>query len=238
MSYVETKGVTERAEVQKGTTDVLTFWPADAGKLLTVTPGTQWVTILDPSGSELVARTQDDVTIAADKSLQFSKLWNEELQEDFIAVWEYEVGGAVRIERQRFDVVLCRLRCRVTESDLLEEYPDASDLLAGIGEADPSKFIRRAWSKLLSRIRAARNRPSLILDDARLIDPALQLALFYMTKALQREAGDVWAERWKHHLEAYDRAWSELGELKYDIDQDGLAGECETKRINRKVFTV
>lgn len=238
MSYVDAKGVSERPEVQKGTTDTLTFWPADAGKLIDAAPGSQWVTILDPGGSVLVERTQADVTIEVDKSITFTQLWNFELAEDFIAIWEYEVDGAARIERMRFDVVLCRLRCRVTESDLLEEYPDAADLLAGLGETDPVKFIRRAWARVLARIRAGRNRPSLILDDTRLKEPAIQLALHFMCKALQREAADVWSERYKFHRDEYDKAWKELGELKYDIDEDGLARQGETKRINRKTFTV
>lgn len=237
MPYVD-EGIDERLEVQLGTTDELKFFVKRDGAAVAPTALSAWVTILDPGGALKVARTQTGVTINGATVLFVQDWTGYELWEDYVADLEYSIAGRVYKERHFFDVVRCRLRCLVDESDVLEFYPDAEDHLQALKIADASRFIKRAWSEILNRIRAGKNRPSLILDTKRLIPVALHKSLEYMCLALFKELDDVWDKRRSIHEGKVKQAWADLGELKYDRTEDGLAGNNESKRINRRQWQV
>ena len=238
MSYID-QSIDMRAEVLQGAVDSLVYWAKSNGAPVTVDGGTAFVTVMDCTGSQIVARTA--ATIAANGRLSFSQMWTMaqwQLQEDCIALFEWAVSGVAFADRLYFDVVINKLLCPIDTSDLLEFYPDLESHLAAIGETDTTKFIKRAWSKLLNRIRSGHNRPSLILDKARLIEPAVELTLFLVCRALSRNPDDLWASRKSEHADDYKTAIAGLGELKYDRNEDGLAEQNEVKRINRRKWTV
>lgn len=246
MAYLE-QGIDQRLEVSQGLVDSLVYFAKANGQPVTVDPATAWVTIIDPGGSSKVARTQTGVVIAANGKITFSQTWTEALYErweDYTMLVEYAVSSVVYSDRVYFDVVKNKLPCLIDVSDLLDYYPDLEEHLKGINpgsdtsEATAAKLIKRAWSYLLDRIRSGKNRPSLILDRARLVNPAVAQALHLICDALSKEEGDVWDKRSEKHLKRYDKLVSGLGDLKYDSDEDGLAGEKETKQINRRIFTV
>lgn len=240
MSYLD-EGIDQRPEILFGAAaDSLVYYAKKDGAAQSIDANSAYVTIRDPGGTQKVARTQVGVTISGG-ALIFAQAWSSstyELWEDFQAVWEWTVGGVSYTDRQFFDVVRNKLPCLIDESDLLEQYPDAEEHLLSLKITDASRFIKRAWSRVLDRIRSGKNRPSLILDRSRLVNPALELATAFMCRALMKESGDIWAERMKEHFAEYRELVAGLGDLKYDIDQDGLAGEGEVKRINRRLFSV
>jgi hypothetical protein len=150
-----------------------------------------------------------------------------------VALFTYVSSGVTYSERVFFDVVKTKLLCQIDHNDLLEAYPDLETHLAAIGETDTTKFIRKAWSEILDRIRAGGNRPSLILEARRLSNAAIELSLSYVAQALEKDPGDLWNDRKKDHRANYTAAWNGLGELKYDITEDGLADTDEETRVNR-----
>jgi hypothetical protein len=238
MPYVD-QGIDQRPEVVQGATNALVYWAKDNGAPLSVDADSAFVTLKDNGGTTLLARTA--ATIAANGKLSISNEWvaaTWQLQEDACAVWEWAVSGVQYADRQFFDVVLKRLMCPIDTSDLLDEYPDLEKHLQAIGETDTTKFIKRAWSKILNRIRSGHNRPSLILDTSRLTDPAIEMSLYLACRALIREPDDVWSIRMRDHKEEYKVAIAAVGELKYDRNEDGVAEQGEVKRINRRKFTV
>lgn len=238
MAYVD-QGIDQRAEVLSGASDSLVYWAKADGAPVTVTPGTGFVTLIDNTGSEKVARAA--CSIAANGKLYVTRTWDLEtwlLQEDAVALFEWTTGGIAFADRLYFDVVKNKLLCPIDTSDLLDHYPDLEKHLAAIGETDTTKFIKRAWSTILNRIRSGHNRPSLILDRSRLFEPALELTLERVCRALSRNVDDVWAIRKADHASDYKAAWAGLGELKYDKDEDAIADKEEDKRINRRKMTV
>lgn len=238
MSYVD-QGIDQRAEVLSGASDSLVYWAKADGAPITVDPGTGYVTLLDNTGSEKVARAA--CSIASNGKLYVTRTWDVAtwlLQEDAVALFEWQVATVPYSDRLYFDVVKNKLLCPIDTSDLLDHYPDLEKHLAAIGETDTKKFIKRAWSTILNRIRSGHNRPSLILDRSRLYDPALELALARCCRALSRKPEDVWGVRKVDHIQDYKAAWAALGELKYDKNEDAVANEGENKRINRRKMTV
>lgn len=239
MSFVD-QGTDERAEVVQGAADVLVHWAKLNGAAVTVDPATAYVTLMDCTGSVQVARQL--ATIAANGKLSTpstvftTAAW--QLQEDAIALFEWQVGAVPYADRLYFDVVLNKLYCPIDTSHLLTLYPDLENHLTAIGETDTTKFIKRAWSKFLRRIRSGHNRPSLILDKVVLVEPVLELSLYLVCRALSRSPDDLWDHRMKAHQEDYKNAVATLGEVKYDRNEDGLAEQNEVKRINRRKFTV
>lgn len=246
MSYID-EGIDQRLEVAQGLTDSLVFYAKSNGQPVTVDPASAYVTILDPGGTEKVARTQTGVTIAANGKITFSQTWTEatyERWEDFQMLVEYTVSAIPFADRVYFDVVKNKLPCLIDMSDLLDYYADLELHLQSVNQGSDtsavtgSRLIKRAWSFLLDRIRSGKNRPSLILDRARLVNPAIAQALHLICDLLSKEEGDIWDKRQDKHLKRYDKLMAGLGDLKYDMDEDGLASEQETKQINRKLFTV
>lgn len=246
MSYAN-EGIDQRLEVLRGAADSLVYFAKANGKPQSVDANSAWVTILDAAGSEKVARTQTGVVIASGGRITFSQTWTEadyELWEDYVLIVEYQVSTAVSTDRAFFDVVKTKLPCLIDNSDLLDFYPDLEEHMKSLNQGSDTstdtiaRFIRAAWSQMLDRIRAGRNRPSLILDRARLVNPARRLALSLACEALSREEDDLWDKRAMKHEKAYDKLFIGLGELKYDKDEDGLASEEETKRVNRRKFSV
>lgn len=222
MSYVA-EGIDQRPEVlQTSATDSLVYYPkADGAPAGVITAA--FVTIRDPSGAEKVART---AAVIAGAKLSRSQAWPEgvyALDENYQAIWEWTVGGVTFTDRQYFDVVLNKLPCKVDTSDLEEIYPNILAHLQAIEQPDASRFIRRAWSELLDRIRSAGYRPSLIIDAVRLVNPAVHLSLHYTCNALAREATDIWTVRAKDHRKIFDSLFNGLGKLEYDHDEDGEA---------------
>lgn len=239
MAYVD-QGIDQRAEVLYGaTSDTLVYWAKNNGAPVTLDTSSGFVTLSDNGGAEKVARAA--CSQAANGKLYTTRAWASDvwqLQEDAIALFEWQVSGVTFQDRLYFDVVKNKLICPVDTSDLLDYYPDLEDHLAAIGETNTVKFIMRAWGKLLNRIRSGHNRPSLILDKSRLIEPAVELTLYLACRALSRVPEDLWAQRMHDHREDYKVAIAGLGELKYDRNEDGIAEQNEVKRINRRKFTV
>ena len=233
--------IDERAEVQQQHTDSLVYFVRKNGAPLAPDAGTAWVTVLDPFGRELVPRTQAGVSLAGAR-ITYTRTWNapdfELLWEDYILVVEWQESGVVRTDRLYFDVVRTKLTCPVTTEDILDLYPDAEEHMQGVLVAHAGKFIRRAWSQILDTIRSGHNRPSLILDRARLVNPTLHLAAELMCNALSKNPQDIWYSRAHSHRKKHEQMMAGLGELKYDRDEDGLASDEETKRMNRRRFQV
>lgn len=240
-SYTD-EGIDSRAEIQYGaTSDTLTYFAKANGAPQSIDALSAFVTILDPGGSTKVPRAQTGIVITAGGKLTFTQAWASatyELWEDFVAVWEWTVGSVPHVDRQFFDVVRNKMQCLIDESDILEQYPDAQQHLLSLGVANTSRFIKRAWSVLLDRIRSGKSRPSLILDRTRLINPAIEGATARMCRALSKETGDIWHERMIHHFREYNSLIAGLGDLKYDRDEDGLAADNDVKRMNRRTATV
>lgn len=232
MSYVN-EGVDSKAEVLSGdVTDSLVYWCKENGAPLTPTPASAFVTILDSGGAEKVARTAATITST---KLVLAQAWptnSYPLEEDYIAVWEFASGGVSYADRTTFDVVRTKLPVLIDTSDLEELYPNLLKHLAAIEETDASKFIRRAWSFMLDRIRAGGSRPSLILDRARLVNPGIQLACCLAMDALCRQPGDVFDLRARRHEKNFESLFQGLGSLTYDKDEDGTA-DNEPRRVNR-----
>ena len=237
MAYVN-EGIDQRAEVALGLSDSLTYYARRDGAPETVSAVT--VRVLSPSGEVLVASTSSGVTTSTN-AITFTQTWLStvyQLWEDYVLELSWTGGGLARSDRMFFDVVKSKLQCPLELNQVQELYPDIASHLAAVGESDCSKAIKRAWSIMLDRIRSGRNRPSLILDRARLVNPALQLATSIVCGWLTRETDDIWDKRCERHLKSYETLMAGLGELKYDKDEDGLAGDDETKAINRRTFSV
>lgn len=238
-SYID-QGIDQRNEVLQGAVDSLVYWVKNNGAAQAIDSASAHVTLMDNTGTTKVARAL--CTISDSGKLSVSKTWDADswiLQEDAIALWEWTVGSIAFSDRQYFDIVKNKLYCPIDTAKLLEVYPDLELHLSGIGETDVTKFIKRAWAKLLVRIRSGHNRPSLILDKHRLVEPALELTLFMVCRALSRNMDDLWWQRKKDHEEDYKHAIASLGEVKYDRNEDGVAEQRgEDKRLNRRKFTV
>lgn len=244
MSYID-EGIDGRKEVLAGATDSIVFFPKVNGK--NVTPSSATVKVLSQAGAVLVA---EQATVpGANGRLTFSQPWPEAtypLGEDYVVVWGYTVSGVAYSERMFFDVVRSKLQCQISHTDLLDTYPDLEDSYSGIAtaladgdaETTSARFIRKAWADILGRIRAGGNRPSLLLDVRRLTNAAIELALHYAAQALEKEPGDLWNGRKVDHRANYEREWSQLGQFKYDFNEDGLADNEEETRVNRIRFHV
>lgn len=239
MAYAN-EGIDQRAEVIVGSAaQALVYYAKHEGAPVTVDPATGFVTLLDPAGATLVARAA--CTIAALGKLSVSQAYPEAtypLAEDYIALWEWQVGSVAYADRQYFDVVRNKLICPIDTSDVQEVYPDITSHLASVGETDCNRAIRRAWAKLCNRIRAGKNRPALILDRARLVNCALELACAFTARMLSKETDDLWHGRMVEHFKEYHAEFAGLGDLKYDKDEDAVASNDEKTRINRKLFSV
>lgn len=232
--------IDQRAEVQQSAVDSLVYFVRKEGAPLTPDTGSVWVTVLDPSGNVKQARTQTGVTLEGSR-ITYTRTWGTEFEllwEDYVLVVEWQETGVTRSDRLYFDVVRTKLSCPVTNEDVLEMYPDMDEHIQSVSVTHAGKFIRRAWSQLLDAIRSGHNRPSLILDRARLVNPTLHLALHFLCNSLTKNPQDVWYTRARDHKKQYDQLLAGLGELKYDRDEDGLAGNDETKRMNRRRFQV
>lgn len=241
MSYdsaIVARKIDQRAEVIQGTAlDTVVYYAYDAGVDSVIASAT--VRILDPGGTVKVNTTTADVF---GNAINLTQAWPAaayEFWEDYVfeVTW-VDSNGTTFSDRMYFDVVRTKLQCVIADEHLLDVYPDLHSHLASIGETSALKALRRGWSMLLDRIRAGRNRPSLILDRARLVNPALQAALYFACASLAREVGDLWDKRADEHMKLYEKFAGGLGELKYDRDEDGLAGQNETKVINRRPFSV
>lgn len=233
------EGIDQRAEATYNAADSLTYYVKRNGAAVAIDADSGYVTIYDPGGSTKVARVA--VTTTTSGKLVYTRTWESptfELWEDYVALFEWQESGVTRTDRLFFDVVRSKLECLIDESDMLEQYPDAADHLAALNITDPTRFIKRAWSVMLDRIRSGKNRPSLILDRARLVNPALEGATARMCRALSKETGDIWHERMTHHFREYNALIAGLGDIKYDKDEDGLAGDNDVKRMNRRTATV
>lgn len=238
MSYAN-EGIDQRAEVKSGTTDSVVYYVKQNGAVVEVDATTGYATIHASLGGELVSRAA--CVVAAGGRLSLSQAWplaTYPLAEDYRVAWEWQVAGATFTDDQYFDVVKSKLPCLIDTSDLQELYPDIVSHMGAIGETDCSKGIKRGWAHLMARIRSGRNRPSLILDRHRLISPAIHIAMHYVADSLKRVPDDLWDERMKDHFKKYEAAFAQIGELKYDINEDAIAQEGETKRINRKRWQV
>lgn len=243
MAYVDL-GIDQRPEVLLNKEDTLQLIVKRNGKLVPLDNVDATVTIMRPTGEVIVAETAADMARVADGMLRYTRTWNEEndlkfeLWEDYIAEWKYKVNGSISYDTIFFDVVRMKLPCLIDVNNMLDFYPDLVEHLLAIGESDADKFCRRAWSLMLDRIRSGHNRPSLILDRSRLVNPAVQKALELACDALTKDITDIWTARAAKHLARYNELRSGLGELKYDRDEDGRAGEDDVKRINRRKMTV
>lgn len=220
-----------KAEVQAGAVDVLRFWPKYDGAPAMLDSGSGFVTILDPSGGVKVARAACTVD-TQNSVLSVSRTWNEVIDEDYIAVWEWTVNAVVFSERDMFDIVKVKLPCMIDTTDLEDFYPDIRQHLNAIAEVDASRFARRAWSMLLDRIRSSGHRPSLVIDRARLVNVGLQCMAALTCNALSRSPGDIWDLRAAGHAKSYEALFSGLGQLKYDRDEDGVSDDVPA-RVNR-----
>lgn len=239
MAY-RSEGIDQRAEVVRNAVDSLVYWAKDNGATLAIDSNTAYVTVLDNTGNTKVARTQTGITLTtADGKVSFSQTWtNYELAEDYVLLVEWSTGSIPFADRLYFDVVLNKLKCPIDNNDILELYPDMDSHIVSIGQTAVDKFIKRAWAHLMNRIRSGHSRPSLILDRARLVEPAIEKAAEYTCRALSKELDDIWDVRRKDHADRYKEAMAGLGELKYDKDEDGLASPGEDKRVNRRKWTV
>lgn len=225
------EGDDQKLEVQFDQNDSLVYWVKDGGSPSTPDPGSAYVTVLDPNGGTVVARTA--ATIVSGGKLTYSRTWTDTpIEEDYIAVWEWQVSAVAIADRQTFDVVKTKLPCPIDTSDLQEHYPNIVRHLAAIEETDATKFARRAWSLLMDRIRAGGHRPSLVMDRKRLINPAVQLMAALTCNALAREPGDLWHERASGHMKNFEALFTGLGALNYDRDEDGTVDDVPA-RVNR-----
>ncbi len=240
-TYVN-EGIDARAEVLFGRADSLRMYIKRNGALIAPDANSVYVTITDPSGSVVVARTQTGVTSSAAGLLSFSRTWDTptfERWEDYKADWEWMETDVISTDVQFFDVVKTKLPCLLDASDLQEFYPDIEEHLKSLETTtDITKFIRQGWRHLLDRIRSGGSRPSLILDRVRLIGPGTHIALMFACNALSKATGDLWDTRSTKHDAWYKEGMAGLGELKYDRDEDGLASEGEVKVMNRRRFSV
>ncbi len=239
MAY-RNEGIDLRPEiVWKASADSLIFWPKrDADAQGVASSAT--VEISDPSGAVVVAATPATVQAVTGR-LSYSQAWPEadyDLAEDYSALWTWTISSVVYSDRQYFDIVRNRLECLIDTNDLLEIWPNLDKHLVAVGETDATKFVRRAWSHLMDHLKAGGNRPSLVLDRARLINPALQLACYYTAAALTRTDGDLWDKRADNAKEMYTELIGSLGTLKYDFDESGTVEVEEDKRANKRSFSV
>lgn len=235
------EGIDQRPEILYGAAaDSLVYWPKKDGAVQAVDALSAFVTIFNPSAAQLVARVA--ATINGNGSLSYSRAWDVAtylLGQDYAVLWEYTSATVAVADRTYFDIVRNKLPCLIDESDLLELYPNLVEHLKAVEPVpDLSKYIRRAWSMMLDRIRSGQNRPSLILDRARLVNPAIHLSLHFACMALARDVDDIWDKRQAGHLKMFETIYAGLGELKYDINEDTVADQEESKRINRRKWTV
>lgn len=237
MAYTD-QGIDQRAEILSGATDSLVYWPRVEGE--PVIPSAAYVTVYGPSGSELVARVAvtPDTTTGKLALAQAWPLVDYAIDQDYAALWEFTADSVAHADRQFFDVVKSKLPILIDANDLEEVYPNLNAHLKAVGVAEPTRFIRRAWSEMLDRIRGAGYRPSLILERSRLVNPGLQLALKYACGALVRREGDVWDKRFDGHDKSFETLFRGLGSLKYDTNEDATAGDGEPARVNRNRMSV
>lgn len=238
-----------RAEVQQGTSlDTLEFWVTIDGEEIGI--GTPfWLTLYDPSGAIIRARTQGNgIGADNDRRMLLTQAWpaaTYPLGEDYFAIWEFTFRGANTVERQSFDVVKQKLDCMLGKSVLLTHYPDLENHIRAVLPSANyntaqilAPFCRAAWSQLCDRIRSNGKRPSLILDKVRLINPSAELALHMICNALTRDVGDIWDKRSDRHYKNYEVMFGALGELKYDVDEDNVVSPGEVVAVTRRRFWV
>lgn len=239
MTVYINKGFDQKSEILEGHNDTLVMWPRVTAE--SVIPAVASVEILSPTGNILVPNTAAVVDGVTGK-LSFSQVWGQltyPRDEDYVAVWTFTSAGVQYVERQYFDVVISKLVCPVDTNQLLELYPNIVQHLAAVQVTDASRFIRQAWGTVLDRIRAAGNRPSLIMESIRLAGPTKALAASLVCDALSRDPTDVWWARARNWEAEYNARFSGLGSLKYDVDEDGVHdGDEETARVARVRFLV
>lgn len=233
MPEVTESYIQARAEVLSGAADTLAYWPAVEG--FGVLPTAAFVTVYNPNGGEVVARTE--VTPESTGRLALSRTWDTSsspIDVEYFAVWEFTTpDGLSHADRQSFDVVKSKLPILLKAAHLLARYPNLRKHLESLQNAlaTPEHFARMGWEDLLERVRATGKRPSLIMERERLIAPARELALSHASGALVKSAGDVWDSRAKAHLEHFSALFGGLGELAYDVDEDNTTGEDEKRNV-------
>lgn len=235
-NYVN-EGIDQRFEVLVDTADSLVYWPRVDGLRVTPTSGT--FTVESPSASVLAGPTA--FVVGANGQLPISQAWPEArypIGEDYQTLVTYVVAGVTYSDRIYFDVVRTKLLCLIDDDMLQGVYPDIENHLLGIGETNTAKFIRRGWSQLLDRIRAGGNRPSLILDKQRLINPGIERALQLACFALSKDPADLWDMRAQAHEKRYEEFMKGLGQLRYDLNEDAQADRSEETRVVRRRFSV
>jgi hypothetical protein len=122
-----------------------------------------------------------------------------------------------------FDIVAKRIFPHLNDDHLLEFDPGMASLLPS-GESTFAKWISGSWREIRSRIRAAGNRPSLVIDDYALFTPHKHLALANFYKYCSTSANDHWWELYKEHKEEYYRAYEAAMQLvQYDRSDVGRA---------------
>lgn len=235
-SYIN-EGIDQRAEVLINTTDSIVYWPKVGG--VNVTPTSGSFEVRSPSGSVLVQTTA--FVVGINGQLPISQAWPEAtypIGEDYCATVSYIAAGVTYSDRVYFDAVRTKLLCMVSEDDLLDVYPDLDDHLLAVGVTDSQRMIRRGWSHMIDRIRAGGNRPSLILDKARLVNPGIERALQLACESLSKDPADLWDTRAGKHEKRYEEFMKGLGELKYDLNEDAQADRGEQQRVVRRRFFV
>lgn len=163
--------------------------------------------------------------------------------------WTY--SGVVQLTSVFFDVVLYPLGSpSVTLNDVLEERPDAGDILERMGdvlgltnakESMAAKFALRALVELDAKIRAhvadeftlnasaslpvtpsPFTRPNLILNRERLnrVERKLTMKLLYAAEMKGPDDDSESSALYRYYKDESESAWASVGPLKYDRSED------------------
>lgn len=193
----------------------------------------------EPNGNLLLTINSNEYSASGDGWYETGVILDDQPLGDhwsFVVLFTYQ--NEEYQDRTYFDIVRLILRCPVHTDDLIDVYPNLTQHLQALEIPDCVQFIRRAWSKLLDRIRSTGVRPSRITEKERLINPTIELALAFTCQALAREAEDIWDMRSRKHFKDYDTSVAGLGELDHDSNDDGIVDVGEAANVSKRKFTV
>jgi hypothetical protein len=245
-----------RREVRRGAAATLNYWPKVDGANVIVTSAT----VSTPASGVVITPWPPPPATAAYSRLDITVPAQAELAEN--VALELTWAGALGAGRGQvvFDVVRNPCGLLVSLNQLVTRRPDALRILRRIGEflatlntpataLTPEEtagiIAASARVELQDKLRAAARelasaRPSLILDQDRLVRAETALTLAHMYEAVCKDPtggtddDSAQARQWRAE---FATAWTEMGPLAVDADGDGVTDADLEAPASAIIFT-
>lgn len=196
-------------------------------------PSSATITVKDPDGDEQVGDAAMVVAVAGTMTYSLSSTYTAALWENAIIEIEYVISTVTYKAVFFFDVVLNKLKCDVTDADLLNYEPDfAAEEWPSQDDYDPQ--IQEAFLDVKQDIKNKGKRPSLLIDGRQLRKTIIFKTLEIIFMAFAKSTEDVNWEKYLKYKTAYETQFAALV-IKYDEDEDALIDEDEKAQLVSQV---